>query len=416
MIEKGELCYECINCGRVYSCAWCEDCFDCTDLYFSTDCRGCTNCFGCVGLRNKKHCWFNEKLSKKEYEKRLQNFDWSRKSILEIQKKAHELFFHLPHKFYHGTKAYNSTGDYLENNERSRLVFNCRNTKDAGYLQDAWLSENCRDNTEIYETELSYEIQGCSAIRNSIAIRSCITMTDCYYCDMSQSCSNCFGCISLKSKEYCILNKQYSKEDYLDLKKKVIAHMKKTGEWGEYFPPEHSPFAYNESVAQDFFLLTKEKALAQGLPWYDAPARNYRLTLKAAELPQTIKETDDSIVNQVIQCSTQESEEEKKKYPACTTAFKLIPLELALYRKLGIPIPSKCYPCRRIDRFAKRNPRKLWQRQCQCAGEQSENGLYENTMGHSHGNSHYEVLFETSYEPNRPEIIYCEACYNTEVA
>jgi hypothetical protein len=421
MMQKGELCYECINCGRVHACAWCEDCFDSTNLYFSTDCRGCNDCFGCVGLRNKKYCWFNEQLSKEEYEQRIHEFGWTRKNIASAKEAMRKLFLRLPHKYYHGSKAYNSTGDYLENNERSRLAFNCRDTKDTGYLQDTWLSENCRDNTEIYETELSYEIQGCSAIRNSVVIRSCITMTDCYYCDMSQSCSNCFGCISLKSKEYCILNKQYSKEEYLSLKKRIIEHMRQTGEWGEYFPPEYSPFAYNESVAQDFFPLTKEEALQQGFPWYDAPTRDYKFTMKTADVPQAIKEIDDSILDQVIQCATQESDEEKRAHPACTTAFKLIPLELAFYRKLGIPVPAKCYPCRRIDRFAKRNPRKLWKRMCQCLSAEAlakaDAGQgYKNTARHFHGVNPCPNQFETSYAPDRPEIIYCEACYNSEIA
>ncbi len=416
MLKKCELCYECMNCVRCYSCAYSVDCFDCTSVNFSLDCHGCNNCFGCAGLRNKNYYWFNEPLAKEKYKQRLTEFGWNRKLIAEMQGKSRALSLRIPHKHYHGTKVYQSTGDYIEEMERSRLVFNCHDGKDNAYLQDSWEINNSLDNTEILLVEQSYEIQGCSHTRNSIAIRSTDAISDSCYCDMCHSCTNCFGCISLKSKEYCILNKQYSKEEYLSLKKKIIEYMKKTGEWGEYFPPEHSPFAYNESVAQDFFPLPKEKALAQGIPWYDAPARNYQFTLKAAELPQTIKETDDSILNQVIQCATQESEEEKKAHPACATAFKLIPLELALYRKLNIPVPAKCYPCRRIDRFAKRNPRRLWQRKCQCAREQSENGVYKNIASHSHGHGHCEVSLETSYAPEKPEIIYCESCYNSEIA
>lgn len=29
--------------------------------------------------------------------------------------------------------------------------------------------------------------------------------------------------------------------------------MQLTGEWGEFFPHELSPFCYNETVAQDYF-------------------------------------------------------------------------------------------------------------------------------------------------------------------
>jgi hypothetical protein len=49
------------------------------------------------------------------------------------------------------------------------------------------------------------------------------------------------------------LNKKYSKEDYETLLPKIIDHMKKTGEWGEFFPMEISPFKYEETKAVDYF-------------------------------------------------------------------------------------------------------------------------------------------------------------------
>ena len=34
-----------------------------------------------------------------------------------------------------------------------------------------------------------------------------------------------------------------------------------TGEWGEFFPSSLSPFGYNETVAQEYFPLTREEVL-----------------------------------------------------------------------------------------------------------------------------------------------------------
>ena len=240
-------------------------------------------------------------------------------------------------------------------------------------------------------------------------------MTDSYYCDMCFSSSDCFGCFGVRQKGFCILNKQYTKDEYFKLKDKIIEHMKKTGEWGEYFPANTSPFAYNESVTQDFFPLMRDEAKKQGLPWHDRTEREYQSTMRASEVPQKISETDDSILNQVIKCATQDSEGEKKTHPLCATAFKLIPLELDLYRKLRVPVPAKCFPCRRTDRFSMRNPRKLWHRKCTCAGEKSGKGVYQNTAFHFHGTEACPNEFETSYSPERPEIVYCEQCYNAEV-
>ena len=97
------------------------------------------------------------------------------------------------------------------------------------------------------------------------------------------------------------MNKQYTKEDYLKLKEKIIEHMKRTGEWGEYFPAGVSPFSYNESMAQDYFPLKKEEALKKGYSWYDKPTSQYNITLKSDSLPKTIAETDDNILNEIIQ-------------------------------------------------------------------------------------------------------------------
>jgi len=179
--------------------------------------------------------------------------------------------------------------------------------------------------------------------------------------------------------------------------------MSQTGEWGEYFPPKFSPFAYNESMAQDYFPLTKEKALQAGYTWYERPARDYKITLLSKDLAPTISETKDDILNEIIECSTQTSLD-KEKYSLCTTAFNITQLELALYKKMGLPIPAKCFPCRRQDRFALRNPRRLWQRECMC-----------DKKGHFHKEDKCKVEFETSYAPEKLEIVYCERCYQAEV-
>src|SRR6185295_1207928 len=153
--------------------------------------------------------------------------------------------------------------------------------------------------------------------------------------------------------------------------------------------------------------------LRRGYSWYDRPESRHEITMTSNEIPQEMRETTDEILNQTVQCKTQESEEEKKKNPMCAKAFRLIPLELALYRKLGIPIPDRCSACRRKARFALRNPRQLWKRKCNC--NPSVGAGYVNSAEHFHGEVACPNDFETSYAPGRPEIVYCEACYNSEV-
>ena len=83
---------------------------------------------------------------------------------------------------------------------------------------------------------------------------------------------------------------------------------------------------------------------------------------------------------------------------------------------MNLPLPRLCPNCRHYQRIKQRNPLKLWKRQCQCAGQKSENGIYQNTIKHSHENQPCPNEFETSYSPDRKEIVYCEKCYQAEVA
>ena len=114
--------------------------------------------------------------------------------------------------------------------------------------------------------------------------------------------------------------------------------------------------------------------------------------IKSEDLPDNSKETPDDISNKVIQCINLNNKEIKSN---CTEAFIIIPRELAFYKRENIPIPRLCPNCRHYERSRQRNPVKLWHRQCMKEGCQNE--------------------FETTYSPERPEIIYCEKCYQAEV-
>jgi hypothetical protein len=86
-----------------------------------------------------------------------------------------------------------------------------------------------------------------------------------------------------------------SKEEFFELREKIINHMNnmpyvdKQGliyKYGEFFPIEICPFAYNETTAQEFFPLDKEKALAMGYEWRDTEKRNYTSLVKSPDAKQ----------------------------------------------------------------------------------------------------------------------------------
>jgi len=85
----------------------------------------------------------------------------------------------------------------------------------------------------------------------------CLTnITDLTYCSFCFNvCEHLFGCTGLKKKKYCILNKQYSEEEYYLMVDKIIAHMKVTGEWGQFFPIKMSSVAYGHGIVTNVMLL-----------------------------------------------------------------------------------------------------------------------------------------------------------------
>jgi len=81
----------------------------------------------------------------------------------------------------------------------------------------------------------------------------------------------------------------------------------------------------------------------------------------------------------------------------CQNDFIVEPDDFAFYKKMSLPLPRKCFFCRQADRLKRRGPMDIYDRQCaQCAKCGKE--------------------IQTSYAPERPEIVYCEQCYNQEVA
>ena len=245
-----------------------------------------------------------------------------------------------------------------------------------------------------------------------------------YYADYCGSASDLIGCIGLRSKKFCILNKQYSEEEYREISSKILDHMKtsefngaadRVYKYGEFFPVELSPFAYNETIAQEYFPLTKEKAADIGFKWREPEEREYKVDILPEDLADSIQEFDEAILEKTIGCSHGGSCNHQ-----CTYRFRLIQDEFQFYKKINLPIPRLCPNCRHYERLKHVNPLKLWDRRCMCDGStnnqrQTTNNKYQNTIQHFHGENPCPNKFETSYAPERSEIVYCEQCYNAEV-
>jgi len=396
-----------------------EECIDCSFLF---DCRGCTECFGCVNLRHKKYHLFNQRLTKEAYREQMKYWDLgSYSKIQEAQRKFKEFFMSLPHRFAWMRNSFDVTGDNIKNSKNCQSCFivlngveNCRYVLSGGLL----LKDSYDVTVGGEKSQLLYETTGSLNSERVFFSRGSNNSHNVEYSDSPYGSHHVFGCVFPRNKSYCILNKQYTKEKYETLVPKIIEHMnsmpyidkkERIYKYGEFLPPEMSPWAYNESWSQEWFPLDKGEVVNKGYKWRDQEIRDYKETISHNNLPDHIKNTPDSIVNEVISC-----EHGGNCNELCTEFFRIIPEELKFYRQMNIALPRLCSNCRYFQRIKWRNPPRLWDRQCQCAGIKSDNEKYANTTEHFHKAGHCPNLFKTSYDPDREEVIYCQQCYNSE--
>ena len=384
-VYNSELNYECVNCHKIYGSSFLNKCTDCSSCNFMYDCRGCTDCFGCWNLRNKSYHIFNKPYSREEYQKIISGFDKKSFSALEnlkmeFQKQSKKAIT----KFANLINCPNSTGDDLFNCKNVKESFDVSNAENGKWLFDVLDAKECYDiDFSLYKPSFNIELISTLNLGNSGFCSASHYSNDIWYCDKCNSSSDLFGCVGVSKKKYCILNKEYSKDEYVSLRERIIEHMKNTGEWGEFFPTGTSNFGYNETVAQEYFPLSEEDCKEKALSWWDKSTSTYgQETIKNADMPDNIDSVTDGIVKEVLVC-------------ACKRNYKIVPYELNLYKKLGLPIPRECPSCRHKRRNEIAGVRKLWHRQCMKEGCENE--------------------FETSYSPDRPEIVYCEKCYQQEV-
>lgn len=416
-----EYCYECIDCEKLSNSLYAQECSSSLNLFYCFDCKNCQDCIGCVGLRNKKYCIFNKQYSKEDYKKEKENiYGDGRNGLERVRTTYEELKKSVPHKFAMTLQCIDISGDHVFYSKNSHECFDIKKCQDSKYSMRMMDGKNVYDTNYCEYLELCCDYLGFWKVSNTKFSNTCGESSYLTYADFCSNSNNLFGCVGVRNKSYCIFNKQYSKEEYEILVPKIIAHMKevpyvsKNGveyRYGEYFPIDLSLVAYNETVAQEFFPLSKDVAENRGYAWKLPEDREYKVTIKNSDVPNKVSIVADSITNEIIECVHRGNCNDQ-----CTTAFKIIEPELQFYRRMNIPLPVLCPNCRHYKRLQQRNPFKLWSRKCQCQSVDFKSSVYKNSAQHFHGVEPCPNEFKTSYSPDRPEIIYCEQCYQAEVA
>ena len=396
-VRESEKCYECTGVFKSFNCLWCEEIDSCVDSLFCQSCYGCINCLGCVNLHDKTHHIFNVKYSKEEYFEKIKEYKLDTYDGRQKMKKMAEIFWaKAPKRAYHGNSMNTSTsGEYIYESKNTHNAYLVSGAEDCRYVQYLTLktSKNCYDYTGWGAgSELLYEcfIVGEGGYNVKFSAECWPHARDVEYSFYCIQGKDCFGCVNLKRKSYCILNKQYTKEEYQALKEKIIADMKvkpwksKAGHlytYGEFLPPALSPFGYNETVAQEYSPLSPDEAERKGYNWYQFIKPEYKTTCSSQSLAKTFEKTPETIIEEIIQCEN------------CEKAYNISVIEMGLLKKFNQPIPHMCPSCRHLRRFNRTNKLGIHERNCGKCGAD----------------------IKTPYSITQPEVIYCEKCYQQEV-
>ena len=325
---NSEKCYDTQDCHHSFKLFYSRHSRDCIDSFFLFDCRNCQNCFMCWNLRNKSHCIENIQYTKEEYEKKIMSLNpGSYKSIQDFKGRFEEIIKkEAVHRQSFNFKTYNSNGEYLVNTKNCHNCHTISDSEDCYNLIRGFQLKSCIDSGGCWVSELTGNSSCCLY---GYAEKYCLWSTSRYseYLELCIECENCFGCVGLKKKKYCILNKQYDKKSFEELRTKIISDMKKRGEYGKFFPYSMSAGPFNLSTSILYFPDTKkEDILKLGGYWEDLKESNAE-GVSTSELPDNINDVPDAIITQALIC------------PESGWRFNIAQNELSFYKENNIPLP-----------------------------------------------------------------------------
>lgn len=357
--SHNELSYELIDCSYCTKCFSSQNLDKCYNCRRSYNCQWCNNCFLCTNLVNQSYCIKNQQYTKEAYEEEVAKIKthWP----VYIAQEFEQIKNSSIHRTTDNISCEKVIWSHMKNCKNTFFTIGSQDTQDSRYCYDHIGWENNYDDIFGGNCKNCYHILGCESTSNSMFCISCRAgSTNLLYCDFCHSCQDCFGCVWLRNKQYCIYNKQYSKETYEQEVARLIAHMIQTNEWGQFFPKQLSPFAYNESTIYEYFPCEREEALSKGYQRLDKEEPinipSWMQTLQANQIPP-IQEVDDSILQTAIICSVSGK------------PFRVVNDELNFYRTHNIQIPHIHPDRRHYARLQKKSGRKLYLRTCDKTGE-----------------------------------------------
>ena len=336
-----------IHSERIFNCQFVSESRDCMNSDFIFDCRNCEYCFGATSKRNKKYLWFNEQLTQTEWEKRRAEVDLgSRQVSTEYKEQYDQLVAKAVWPENFNEKVENSTGEYLTEVTDCEMVYFANGGARNEY-HTTWSmgkTENnsfCANPSGSQYSYLSSAINSCNKALFSIwTVRS----QNVEYCQDCYDCEDCFACVGLRHKRFCILNKQYSEDEYWDQVDKIKCAMLDSSEYGEPMSGRFTVGYFMESGSVRYFQSDREFGEKIGAHLFD-PNTNDAI---GEELMKSMDVTDAN--NAPDSCDDLDGWVWKVLYDSgYNRRYAYLPSEVDLYKRLRIAPPVEHHVKRVYD-------------------------------------------------------------------
>lgn len=122
--------------------------------------------------------------------------------------------------------AENSVGSNIKDIKNTYFAYNAKEIEDCHYLCDVLNATNCMDcNYSLYYPESSYQLMSTLELKHAVCNIATHHSHHVYYCQLCNNSQYLFGCVGLNNKEYCIFNKQYTKEEYFTKLAGILEHL-----------------------------------------------------------------------------------------------------------------------------------------------------------------------------------------------
>jgi len=262
MVQQSQYTYCTSDISESYNVFYSRYIGNSNNIWFSTNLVGCSECIGCDNLDNEKYCINNIQYEKAEY---LRLKDEILKDKEGFLKKYQDLKL-----------GWNNIG--CENVVWNAL-FNCFDVDDSMHSFNTKWGKNLIFCGWALWVEEAYDICGgwSPTARHIYGVAwvngehvycgSHIIGSHIFYSYYLENCSYCIGCVWLKNKQYCILNKQYSKDDWHRMADKIFSQMEMDWVLWEFFPGELNPFYFNDTMATILWDFTKDEVTEKWYLW-----------------------------------------------------------------------------------------------------------------------------------------------------